>query len=306
MSEWLLEMDQVHFSYPGAARPALNGLSMSIPERKKCILLGRNGCGKSTLLLHANVIYRPQRGVVKWRGEPMRYSRRELSRIRQKVGLVLQDPEHQLVGATVEEDISFGLCNAGLPESTILQRLEKTLVRFDLLDLAQTPVHHLSLGQKKWVALAGVMALEPELLLLDEPTAALDSYHAGRLLEELDRLHEAGTTVMMATHDLDVALAWGEWIFVVDDGRLLLEGTPEEVFSQRDVLTELGLGMPLLAEIWQWLLEFGGNGRSVVGSGMPRNGKELRRWLSKLLKNPSCRGMTCGMDAMEQKGEEKA
>ncbi|OJF16522.1 MAG: cobalt ABC transporter ATP-binding protein [Bacillaceae bacterium G1] len=279
MSPWLLEMDNVHFTYPGAARPALNGLSLTIPEGKKCVVLGRNGCGKSTLLLHANGIYRPQRGVVKWRGEPLVYHHRGLAHLRQKVGLVFQDPEHQLVATTVEEDIAFGLCNAGLPEAAVRRRVGEILERFDLNGLARTPLHHLSLGQKKWVALAGVMAVEPELLLLDEPTAALDPYHARRLLAELDRLHADGTTVMMATHDMDVALAWGEWIYVVDDGRLVLEGTPEQVFSRRDVLTKLGLGVPILAEVWHILQELEGKKLSVADREIPRNVAELRRRL---------------------------
>lgn len=279
VSQWLLEMEDVHFAYPGSAQTALNGLSLRVPAGKKCVLLGRNGCGKSTLLLHANGIYRPQRGVVKWRGRPFAYNLRWLADIRRKVGLVLQDPEHQFVAATVEEDISYGLCNVGLPEAAIRRRVAEILERFGLLGLAQTPLHHLSLGQKKWVALAGVMAVEPELLLLDEPTASLDPYHEKRLLQELDRLHAAGTTVMMATHDLDLALAWGDWIFVVDGGRLVLEGTPEAVFSQRDVLEELRLGVPLLAEVWQMLLEMGGQEPPAAGANIPRTVEELRRWL---------------------------
>lgn len=279
MTQWLLELEEVHFAYPGAAGSALHGLSIRVPPRKKCVLLGRNGCGKSTFLLHANGIYRPQRGVARWRGQAFRYERKWLAEIRRNVGLLLQDPEQQFVAGTVAEDISYGLCNLGLPEAEVKRRVAAILEQFSLAHLAQRPLHHLSLGQKKWVALAGVMAVEPELLLLDEPTAALDPWHAKRLLKELNRLHEAGTTVLMATHDLDLALAWGEWIFVMDQGRLVLEGPPEEVFSQREVLTEIELGVPLLAEIWQVLKETSGQTGLAPERGMPRTVEELRQFL---------------------------
>jgi cobalt/nickel transport system ATP-binding protein len=279
MIEWLLEFEEVHFAYPGAAEKALHGLSIRVPPRKKCVLLGRNGCGKSTFLLHANGICRPQRGVVRWRGQAFRYERKWLAEIRRKVGLLLQDPEQQFVAGTVAEDISYGLCNLGLAEAEVKRRVSDILEQFELVRFAQHPLHQLSLGQKKWVALAGVMAVEPELLLLDEPTASLDPFHEKRLLAELDRLHEAGTTILMATHDLDLALAWGEWIFVMDQGRLVLEGPPEEVFSQREVLTAIRLGVPLLAEVWLVLKETLGQTWAVPGRGMPRTVEELRRFL---------------------------
>ncbi len=279
MTQWLLELEEVHFAYPGAAEKALHGLSICVPPRKKCVLLGRNGCGKSTFLLHANGIYRPQRGVVRWRGQAFRYERKWLAEIRRKVGLLLQDPEQQFVAGTVAEDVSYGLCNLGLPEAEVKRRVAGILEQFGLERLAQCPLHHLSLGQKKWVALAGVMAVEPELLLLDEPTASLDPWHEKRLIKELNRLHEAGTTILMATHDLDLALAWGEWIFVMDQGRLVLEGPSEEVFSRREVLTEIKLGVPLLAEIWQVLQEARGQTGLAPERGMPRTVEELRRFL---------------------------
>jgi len=249
MQEWLLEFEQVHYTYPGAKQAAINNLSLKIPAQKKCALIGQNGCGKTTLFLLANALYKPDKGKIIWQSKPLQYDRKYLVQLRQKVGVVFQDPEQQLVASTVEEDISYGLCNLGLPEIAIQQRVEQALIEFDLIELAQRPVHHLSLGQKKRVSIADVMVLKPELLLLDEPTAYLDRLHTRKLMTTLQDIHATGTTIVMATHDLDLVYRWADWMFVMDRGRLVLEGEPKDVFSQGDTLEELQLGVPLICEI---------------------------------------------------------
>ncbi|PMB25706.1 energy-coupling factor ABC transporter ATP-binding protein [Fischerella thermalis] len=249
MQEWLLEFEQVHYTYPGAKQAAINNLSLKIPVQKKCALIGQNGCGKTTLFLLANGLYKPDKGKIIWQSKPLQYDRKSLVQLRQKVGVVFQDPEQQLVASTVEEDISYGLCNLGLPEIAIQQRVEQALIEFDLIELAQRPVHHLSLGQKKRVSIADVMVLKPELLLLDEPTAYLDRLHTRKLMTTLQDIHATGTTIVMATHDLDLVYRWADWMFVMDRGRLVLQGEPKDVFSQGDTLEELQLGVPLICEI---------------------------------------------------------
>lgn len=249
MQEWLLEFEQVYYTYLGAQQSALNGLTLRIPAHKRCALIGQNGCGKTTLFLLANGLYKPNKGSVRWQGKSLNYDRNSLMKLRQKVGLIFQDPEQQLVASTVEEDISYGLCNLGLPEVEIQQRVEQALVEFGLTELAQRPVHHLSLGQKKRVSIADVMVLRPELLLLDEPTAYLDKLHTRNLMATLKKIHAGGTTILMATHDLDLVYRWADWIFVMDKGRLVLEGKPQDVFTQRDILEELQLGVPLIYEM---------------------------------------------------------
>jgi cobalt/nickel transport system ATP-binding protein len=249
MQEWLLEFEQVHYTYLGTQQSALNGLTLKIPPQKRCALIGQNGCGKTTLFLLANGLYKPNKGSVYWQGNSLKYDRNSLMKLRQKVGLIFQDPEQQLVASTVEEDISYGLCNLGLPEVEIQQRVEQALVEFGLTELAQRPVHHLSLGQKKRVSIADVMVLRPELLLLDEPTAYLDKLHTRNLMATLKKIHASGTTILMASHDLDLVYRWADWIFVMDKGRLVLEGKPQDVFTQRDILEELQLGVPLIYEM---------------------------------------------------------
>ncbi|MEH1853365.1 MAG: ABC transporter ATP-binding protein [Nostoc sp.] len=249
MQEYLLEFEQVYYTYSVAQESALNGLTLKIPSGKRCALIGQNGCGKTTLFLLANGLYKPDSGVVRWRGEPLNYNRNYLGKLRQKVGLVFQDPEQQLVASTVEEDISYGLCNLGLPEPEIKDRVEQALIEFELTALAERPVHHLSLGQKKRVSIADVMVLQPELLVLDEPTAYLDIKHTRNLIATLKKIHRDGTTLLMATHDLDLVYRWADWVFVMDKGRLMLEGKPQDVFSQRTLLEELELGVPLIYEM---------------------------------------------------------
>lgn len=249
MQKYLLEFDQVHYTYPGARESSLNGLTLNIPFGKKCALIGQNGCGKTTLFLLANGLYKPNRGIVRWHGKPLRYDRNYLSNLRQEVGLIFQDPEQQLVASTIEEDISYGLCNLNLPPQEIVARVEEILKELRLEELAQRPVHHLSLGQKKRVSIADVMVLRPKLLLLDEPTAYLDIKHTRQLIKTLEKIHQDGTTLLMSTHDLDLVYRWADWIFVMDKGQLIFEGEPNDVFAQGQLLEQLDLGLPLIYQL---------------------------------------------------------
>lgn len=272
MEQWQLEFESVKYTYPGGIRPALQGLTLRLPTHKRSALIGQNGCGKTTLFQLANGLYRPQYGRVCYQGVPLRYDRRSLIQLRQAIGLVFQNPEQQIVAATVEQDISYGLCNLGLPESLIAERVEQILIQFDLMDLATTPVQHLSLGQKKRVSLADVMVLQPKLLLLDEPTAYLDHQHTRQLMTLLQSIHAAGTTILLATHDLDLVYRWADWVFVMDQGRLILEGTPQAVFAQSARLTELQLEVPLVAEVLSALMRL----QSQQGVDQPRLLQQLR------------------------------
>lgn len=247
MSETLLKFDQVDYIYPGASQPSLQGLTFSLPKHKKTALIGQNGSGKTTLFLLAIGLDKPQKGQVFYQDQPYLYQNQFLRHLRQKVALVFQNPEQQIVAPTVEEDISYGLYNLGLTKSQVADQVVQALSDFALTELATKPVHHLSLGQKKQLSLADVMVLKPEILLLDEPTAYLDTRHQRQLLETLQNLD--CQTQVMATHDLDLVYAWADWVVVLDKGHFILEGTPEEVFAHKDILTSLHLGRPLSYEI---------------------------------------------------------
>ncbi len=276
MDKWILEFIDLTFTYPGEKQPALRDLSLKVPKGKKCVLMGHNGCGKSTLFLHANGLLRPNHGRVLWKGKTLKYNRRCLSEIRQQIGLVFQDPEQQLVAATVEEDLSYGLYNQGLCDEEVKRRVEQALIDFGLEELAAKPLHHLSLGQKKWVSLAGVMALKPSLLILDEPTAYLDPFQTNQFREEMERIEQAGTTILMATHDIDWVLSWADWVFVMHRGQIVLEGEPAEVFGEKELLVQLKLGVPLLVELWDLFPQALRQGKKI-----PRNVQEFYEWLVK-------------------------
>ncbi|PSB25622.1 energy-coupling factor ABC transporter ATP-binding protein [Stenomitos frigidus] len=245
----LLAFEHIDYTYPGSPQPAVQNLTLRLPAGKRCVLLGHNGCGKTTLFLLANGLYKPQRGVIRWQGAPLQYDRASLMALRQHVGLVFQDPEQQLVASSVEEDISYGLCNLGLPDAEVNRKVSEAIAHFNLSELASRPVHHLSLGQKKRVSLADVMVLQPKLLLLDEPTAYLDRLHTRDLMAKLHQIQAAGTTIALSTHDLDLAYCWADWIFVLNEGQLVLEGTPQDVFAQRETLEQIHLGVPLVFDV---------------------------------------------------------
>jgi cobalt/nickel transport system ATP-binding protein len=253
MADYLLEMRDVEYTYPMADRPAVRGLNLRLPAGQKTALIGQNGCGKSTLFLLADGLCRPQQGEILLDGVPLKFDRATINRWRQRVGLVFQDPEQQLVAPTVESDISYGLCNQNLPMGDVADRVRQTLTDFQLTELARRPLHHLSLGQKKRVSIAGVMALKPELVLLDEPTAYLDPVQTRNLLVEMENINRSGTTLLIATHDLDFVYQWAEWVLVMQNGSLLLEGETVMVFEKLQALPDFVLGMPLLWQMWQAL-----------------------------------------------------
>ncbi|MCS7464428.1 energy-coupling factor ABC transporter ATP-binding protein [Paenibacillus doosanensis] len=270
----IMQAQEVVYSYPGTEAKALEGLTLSIPEGKKTAICGHNGSGKSTLFLQTIGIHRPASGQMLWKGEPLSYSRSSLKQLRERVGLVFQDPEQQLVLSTPREDISYGLRNAGVSEPEIARRTGAIMSSMGLAALADRPIHQLSLGQKKRVALAGVLVLEPELVLLDEPTAYLDRQSEQQLLEELERIHRTGITVVLATHDMNLAFAWADWVLVMDKGRCVREGTPMDVFGGGDDLRAIGLELPMLLELWNELPE-----AMRRGAEAPRNLEDFKRWI---------------------------
>lgn len=252
----LLEFEQVSYTYPCSHTPALLNLDLRIKQHQRCVIIGRNGCGKSTLFCLANGLYRPNQGIIRFLGKPFNYQQKALQKLRQQVGLVFQNPEQQLVAPTVVTDISYGLCNLELPETQVASRVLQTLAEFNLEDLAYTPIHYLSLGQKKRVSLANVMILEPQLLLLDEPTAYLDSAETRNLLLLLGKIAQKGTTIVVATHDLNFAYVWADWVIVMDQGSVILQGTPQEVFNNHQVLRNIGLGVPLVIDLLETIKQF--------------------------------------------------
>lgn len=228
MTSVILEATDLHYAYPGAAAAAslcpgqrveaLAGADLTVRRGTRLALLGSNGSGKSTLLLHLNGTLRPARGEVRFDGVPLDTSRRGLATLRQRVSLVFQDPDHQLFAGTLSQDVSFGPLNLGLDEAATRLRVAEALAAVGLADRAELPPHMLSHGQRKRAAIAGALAMRPDVLVLDEPTAGLDVDGVDALLGHLDALHEAGMTILFSTHDLALARHWADEVAIMRDG----------------------------------------------------------------------------------------
>jgi cobalt/nickel transport system ATP-binding protein len=238
----LLEVDNLYYCYPGYTSPVLNGASLCLEEGEKVALIGRNGSGKSTLLLNCNGILRPERGQVRVAGQTMGYQQQALREWRRQVGLIFQHPDDQLFSASVAQDISFGPLNLGLSEQEARQRVEEAADLCGVADLLERPTHALSGGEKARVALAGVLAMEPLVLLADEALANLDPWMRLQVIDIFDRLVAQGKTIVLATHDLHMVRTWAERLIVMDGGRVVADGTPQHIFSDPATLEQTGLG----------------------------------------------------------------
>ncbi len=238
-------------------RPVLEGADLGVPAGTRVALLGANGSGKTTLLRVLSGALRPQAGEVRAGGDVLQHSRSGLVAHRQRVQLVLQDPDDQLFSADVVRDVSFGPTNLGLAEAQVRARVAEALDLLGLTGLAGRPTHQLSFGQRKRVAIAGALAMRPCLLLLDEPTAGLDPSGVDEMLAALARLESHGTTIVLSTHDVDLALAWADEVAVVESGQVV-QGAPSEILGDTDLLARARLRRP-------WVLELGE--RLGVGSG---------------------------------------
>ncbi|MGW5623271.1 ATP-binding cassette domain-containing protein [Streptomyces olivaceus] len=232
----------VSFAYEEGPE-VLTGLDFAVREGRALALLGRNGSGKTTLMRLLSGGLRPNAGTLAVDGEPVAYGRKGLTRLRTTVQLVVQDPDDQLFAASVGQDVSFGPLNLGLPDAEVRSRVGEALAALDIAALADRPTHLLSYGQRKRTAIAGAVAMRPRVLILDEPTAGLDPDGQERLLATLDRLRARGTTVVMATHDVDLALRWSDETALLTPGGLHT-GPTAATLARTDLLRRAGLRLP--------------------------------------------------------------
>ncbi|CAH0342492.1 ATP-binding cassette domain-containing protein [Rhizobium sp. CECT 9324] len=269
----ILEAHRVHFAYEDGT-VALDEVSLAIRGQEKLAILGANGAGKSTLLSLLNGSLRPSAGDVLLDGKPVRYGRRDLTELRSRVGLVLQDPDDQLFAATVFEDVSFGPLNLGLSPSDTRDRVTHALDALGIDALSHRPTHLLSFGQRKRVAIAGVLAMSPSVLLLDEPTAGLDPKGVEELTETLHVLAANGVAVVVATHDMDMAHAWADRVAVFATGKIVMDGTPDQVFGTENFCERSGLRKPIIHQVAQGLRDLG---LMPAGKDLPRGVNDLLR-----------------------------
>ena len=255
-----LQVTDLHYTYPATEGEAVTdifqGLDLTIPHGSFVAILGHNGCGKSTLAKHFNAILLPSGGSVQVYGMDTR-DEALLLEIRRSVGMVFQNPDNQIVATVVEEDVAFGLENLGVEPHEIQRRVYQALKAVNMTEYATHAPHMLSGGQKQRVAIAGVLAMKPEVILMDEPTAMLDPSGRREVMETVERLHkEEGMTVVLITHFMDEALR-GDRVAVMEKGQIVLEGAPRQVFAQVDELKRIGLDVPPMMELSQRLKKDG-------------------------------------------------
>jgi len=253
MKETAIEMKDIKYVYPDGYT-ALDSVNLKIVRGERVAILGPNGAGKSTLLMVANGLFTPSKGRVSVLGTPI--DKDNLYRVRMKVGLVFQDPDDQLFCPTLWEDITFGPLNMGLPEEEVTRRAKDALRGVGLEGYEEKPPHHLSVGEKKKAAIAAVLALKPEILILDEPTANLDPKSRTELAKLVNSLYEEQKiTLIMATHDVDFVPKIADRIYVLNKGRIVAEGPVREVFSNFEIMAEANLEPPTVTCLFSLLDE---------------------------------------------------
>ena len=251
----LIETRDLSYTYPGNVT-ALHNINFVAPRNARIAVIGSNGAGKSTLFKQFNGIFRPTSGSVLIRGEPITSA--NIREVRKFVGIVFQNADDQIFSPTVEQDVAFGPTNLGLDPETIHHRVHEALRLVGIEDLAHRVPHHLSGGEKKRVAIAGVVAMEPEVLVLDEPTAGLDPQGVHDLIDFINSLsRKYGMTVIFSTHDVSLVAEIADYVYVMNKGKFVAQGTIEEIFLQPDMLKSVRLDVPVLPKLIRSLQEKG-------------------------------------------------
>ena len=248
----MLIADKVYFNYnkgeDGSGKAALEGINFNVKKGEFVAVIGHNGSGKSTLAKHFNAILLPTAGTIKVKDMDTKDDNLLLN-IRQTAGMVFQNPDNQIVATIVEEDVAFGPENLGIPPVEIRRRVDESLKTVNMEEYAHHGPHLLSGGQKQRVAIAGVLAMHPECIIFDEPTAMLDPSGRKEVISTIKKLNrEEGITIVLITHYMEEAVD-ADRVVVIDDGRVVLEGNPKQVFSQVEQLKNLGLDVPQMTEL---------------------------------------------------------
>lgn len=279
----MIETRKLTYRYEDGTE-ALRGLDFAAERGRITGLLGANGAGKSTLFLNLNGVLTPESGTVLLDGKPVKYSRSGIAALRRRVGIVFQDPDDQLFSADVYRDISFGAVNLGLPPEEVRRRVEEAMEQTGISGLRDKPTHALSFGQKKRAAIAGILVMRPDVMILDEPTAGLDPSGVSDIMHLLTRLRdELGMTIVAATHDIDIVPLYCDQVYLLSGGRSCAHGTPEELFSRPELLREHHLRLPRIAHLMEILHDRDGLDVSPSAATISQARTQIVRLMRELL-----------------------
>ena len=254
MTDIHLETKNLSFTYHDGTE-ALKNVNIQIKKGEKIAIMGPNGAGKSTLFSHFNGLSEPTSGHVEVDGEKIVFERDELLKVRQKVGIVFQDPNDQLFAPTVKEDVAFGPMNLGLDYDEVEKRIAEALEMVGMSGFEDKTPHHLSGGQQKRVAIAGIVAMRPDIMILDEPTAGLDPEGVDKVLDILNNLNKEGMSIVISSHDIEMVNQFADKIFVLYDGEIIASGDKHQIFSDKELLKKAHLKAPVTTEILYQLKE---------------------------------------------------
>ncbi len=275
MEKAILKVEDLSYIY-GNGMAALNDVSVDIYEGEKIAVMGSNGSGKSTFFLNMNGVYTPQQGKIVYRGSVI--TKKNVKDLRKSIGIVFQDADNQIIASTVRAEVAFGPMNLKLPKEEVLERVEEALAYMNITDFKERPPHYLSGGEKKRVSIADIIAMKPEIIIFDEPTAALDPINAMMLEEVLAELGSEGKTLLISTHDVDFAYRWAERLLVFCQGKIIADGKPLEIFQNKAILSQANLKQPTMLEVYELLVE---NDLLEDKKAYPKDTQEFKQILKK-------------------------
>ena len=252
MRKLILKIEDLHYTY-GNGKSALDGVSVNIYEGEKIAVIGSNGSGKSTFFLNVDGVLTPEQGKVIYRDIVI--NKKNLKELRKNIGIVFQDADNQIIASTVRAEVGFGPMNLKLPKEEVLKRVDEALEYMNISHLKDRPPHYLSGGEKKRVSIADIIAMKSEIIIFDEPTAALDPLNAMMLEEVLEKLSSEKKTMLISTHDVDFTYRWAERVLVFCEGKIIADGKPLEIFKNKEILKQANLRQPTMLEVYESLIE---------------------------------------------------
>ncbi len=248
MKREILKFENITYTYDDDYN-ALENISLSINSHEKIAVLGTNGSGKSTFFLCCNGILEATSGSIYFNGKALNYKRNQLTELRKTVGIVFQDANQQFIGTTAFDDVSFGPINLGLDRDAVIASTNAALDAMDLNEYEKRPPHYLSGGEKKRLSIAGILAMNPEVILFDEPTAFLDDYNIVIFEDIVNSLYDDEKTILISTHDIDFAFKWADRVIIFHDGKLIADGNCKTLLTDEEILKAANLPLPTMLQI---------------------------------------------------------